>query len=113
MEEQGESEQSIGGGTPSQSPNMTLEKTIEMGEYDPNFLANFPEWHTLSRHIQFQYIKKALENRHHQLLAQYAELHNVLDLRNKPEVWEAIRNMEKQLHHILEEKEKLFAEYSK
>ena len=46
----------------------------------PDFLANFPEWHTLSRHVQFQYIRKALDNRHKQLLTQYAELNNVLDL---------------------------------
>lgn len=113
MEDEGEHEQNIGGKTPPPASKLTLEKAIELGEYDPKFLANFPEWHTLSRHIQFQYVKKALENRHHQLLAQYAELNNVLDLRNKPEVWEAIRNMEKQLHHILEEKERLFTEYSK
>jgi hypothetical protein len=113
MDENNESEQGMGGKPPATTSRITLEKAIELGEYNPDYLANFPEWHTLSRHIQFQYIKKALENRHHQLLAQYAELHNVLDLRNKPEIWEAIHNMEKQLHHILEEKERLFAEYSK
>ncbi len=113
MEDEGEQEKSLGGKTPPSVSKLTLEKAIELGEYDPKFLANFPEWHTLSIHIQFQYVKKALENRHHQLLAQYAELNNVLDLRKKPEVWEAIRNMEKQLHHILEEKERLFTEYSK
>lgn len=98
---------------PTTATKLTLEKAVELGEYDPNFLANFPEWHTLSKHIQFQYVRQALDNRHKQLLTQYAELHNVLDLRNKPEIWEAIHNMEKQLHHILEEKERLFAEYSK
>lgn len=108
-----EKEQNLGKKPPTTIIKLTLEKAVELGEYDPNFLANFPEWHTLTKHIQFQYIKKALENRHHQLLSQYAELHNVLDLRNKPEIWEAIHNMEKQLHHILEEKERLFAEYSK
>ena len=113
MEDNTEKEQNLGGKQFQAGSKLTLEKAIELGEYDPKFLANFPEWHTLSRHIQFQYIKTALENRHHQLLGQYAELHNVLDLRNKPEVWEAIKNMEKQLHHILEEKERLFAEYSK
>ncbi len=89
-----------------------MEKAVELGEYDPNFLANFPEWHSLSKHVQFQYIRKALNNRHKQLLTQYAELNNVLDLRLKPDIWKAIKNMEKQLHHILEEKERLFAEYS-
>jgi len=109
-----EREQSLGSNKPSTtSTKLTLEKAVELGEYDPNFLANFPEWHTLSKHIQFQYIRKALENRHQQLITQYAELNNVLDLRNKPDVWEAIKNVEKQLHHLLGEKEKLFAQYSK
>jgi hypothetical protein len=110
--ETGESEQGISSKPPVMVTKLTLEKAVELGEYDPNFLANFPEWHTLSRHIQFQYIKKALENRNRQLLGQYAELNNVLDLRNKPEIWDAIRNMEKQLHELLDIKEKLFAEYS-
>lgn len=107
-----EKEQNLSSKPPTIVTKLTLEKAIELGEYDPNFLANFPEWHTLSKHIQFQYIRKALDNRHRQLLTQYAELNNVLDLRNKPEVWRAIKNMEKQLHHILEEKERLFVAYS-
>lgn len=112
MNESEEKEQNLRGKPQSISTSLTLEKAVELGEYDPNFLANFPQWHTLSRHVQFQYIRRALDNRHKQLLTQYAELNNVLDLRLKPDIWKAIRNMEKQLHHILEEKERLFAEYS-
>src|ERR1035437_5442582 len=110
--EDGENEQGISSNPPVMATKLTLEKAVELGEYDPDFLANFPEWHTLSRHIQFQYIRKALENRNRQLLGQYADLNNVLDLRNKPDVWKAIRNVEKQLHQLLEVKEKLFSEYS-
>jgi hypothetical protein len=110
--EAGENEQGISSKSPAMATKLTLEKAVELGEYDPNFLANFTEWHTLSRHIQFQYVRKALENRNHQLLGQYAELNNVLDLRNKPDVWKAIKNVEKQLHELLETKEKLFSEYS-
>ena len=113
MDKDDEMEQGLGGKPPMTVTKLTLEKAVELGEYDPNFLANFPEWHTLSRHIQFQYVKRALDNRRHQLLSQYGELHNVLDLRNKPDVWEAIRNLENQLHHLLDEKERLFSEYSK
>lgn len=113
MDKDEEREQSLGG-KPSQAVSkLTLEKAIELGEYDPNFLANFPEWHALSKHIQFQYIRKALDNRHKQLLSQWAELNNVLDLRNKPDVWKAIKNVDSQLHNLLEEKERLFLEYSK
>jgi hypothetical protein len=110
--EDGENEQGISSKPTMIATKLTLEKAVELGEYDPDFLANFPEWHILSRHIQFQYIRKALDNRNRQLLGQYAELNNVLDLRNKPEVWKAIKNMEKQLHELLEIKEKLFSEYS-
>lgn len=112
MDEIEEIEQGLGSKTPAIVTKLTLEKAVELGEYDPNYLANFPEWHTLSRHIQFEYIRKALNNRHKQLLTQYAELNNVLDLRNKPEIHKAIRNMEKQLSDILKEKERLYSEYS-
>ena len=113
MDEGEQKEQNIGGSSPTSSTHLTLDKAIEMGEYDPDHLANFPEWHTFSRHVQFQYIRKALDNRHKQLLMQYAELNNVLDLSKKPHILEAIKNMEKQLHSLLEEKDRLFAEYSK
>jgi len=112
MDETEEKEQGLGSKLPVVVTKLTLEKAVELGEYDPNFLANFPEWHTLSRHIQFEYIRKALNNRHKQLLTQYAELNNVLDLRMKPEIHKAIRNMEKQLSNILIEKERLYSEYS-
>ncbi len=113
MDKDEEKEQGLSGKQSQTISKLTLGKAMELGEYDPSFLANFPEWHSLSRHIQFQYIRKALENRHRQLLTQYAELNNVLDLRNKPDIWKAIRNVNAQLHHLLEEKERIFLEYSK
>jgi len=112
MDETNEKEQGLGGKAPVTVPKLTLEKAIELGEYDPNYLANFPEWHTLSRHIQFEYIRKALDNRRRQLLTQYAELHNVLDFRLKPEIHKAVKNMEKQLASLLRVKERLYSEYS-
>lgn len=112
MDETNEKEQGLRSKSSAIVTKLTLEKAIELGEYDPHFLANFPEWHTLSRHIQFEYIRKALDNRHRQLLTQYAELNNVLDLRMKPEIHKAIRNMEQQLSNILKEKERLYSEYS-
>ncbi len=35
---------------PYAASSMTLQKAVDLGEYHPDFLANFPEWHTLSRH---------------------------------------------------------------
>lgn len=113
MEEAREKEQNLKGKSSSKILKMTLVQAIELGEYDPKYLASFPEWHSLSRHIQFQYVRKALENRRKQLLTQWAELNNVLDLREKPDVWKAIHNVDEQLHHLLEEKERLYLEFSK
>lgn len=91
---------------------LTLQQAIEFGEYDPRYLANFAEWHTLSVHVQWQLIRKALNNRHSQLITQYAELNNVLDLRLKPDVQEAMKNVEKQLKNFERNREKLYVEYS-
>jgi hypothetical protein len=92
--------------------NMTLQKAVDFGEYDPKFLSNFPEWHTLSKHIRFQYIKQALDNRRKQLLTQWAELNNVLNFRTKPEIHQALKNVESQLNILENDREKLYVEYS-
>jgi len=108
-----ENESSLGSKKPpSATSKLTLEKAVELGEYEPDFLANFAEWHSLSRHLQFEYVRRALDNRRRQLLTQYAELNNVLDYSKKPEVHQAVKNMEKQLSQLLKDKERLYAEYS-
>lgn len=91
---------------------VTLQQAIEFGEYNPKNLANFAEWHTLSAHVQWQLIRKALNNRDSQLITQYAELNNVLDLRLKPDVQEAMKNVEKQIKDLERDREKLYVEYS-
>ena len=98
---------------PVNASKMTLQKAIEMGEYKPDYLATFPEWLTLSKHIQFQYIRTAIENRRRHLITQYAEINNILDFSKKPHLNEALRNIEKQLHKVEEDREELFVEYSK
>ena len=65
-------------------PKMTLQGAVELGEYKPEYLATFPEWHTLSRHVQFQFIREGLDNRRKQLTVQWAEINNILDFRLKP-----------------------------
>jgi len=98
---------------PVKGLKMTLQKAVDMGEYDPNYLATFPEWHTISRHMQFQFIKTAVENRRKQLIMQYAEMNNILDLRLKPEMKEAIKSVYDQLKKVESDREKLLIEYSK
>lgn len=99
--------------TPPAKSSLTLQQVIEFGEYDPKYLANFAEWHTLSVHVQWQLIRKALNNRHSQLITQYAELNNVFDFRLKPDVQEAMKNIERQLKDFEQDRERLFVEYSR
>ncbi len=94
------------------SSKMTLQKAVELGEYDPEYLSTFPEWHTLSRHVQFQFIREGLDNRRKQLVVQWAEVNNVLDFRLKPELKEALVNIKKQLDRLEVDREKLYLEYS-
>lgn len=94
-------------------PKMTLQKAIDLGEYDPGFLVTFAEWHTFSHHIQFQYIRKALDNREKQLRVQWAEIVNFLDFRLKPHLKEALKNIERQMKIVERDRERLYMEYSK
>jgi len=92
---------------------MTLQRAIELGEYDPEFLSTFPEWHTLSPHVQLQFIRNGLDNRERQLVVQWSEINNVLDFRLKPQMREALRNIERQLDKVHTDREHLYLEYSK
>jgi|SRR3990167_6555203 len=112
MEEHEPKEQNLGGGSPPAQSTISLQQAIDFGEYDPKHLENFAEWHTLSVHIQWQLIRKALDIRHRQLITQYAELSTALDYSKKPEVMKACRNVERQLKNLASEKEKLYIEYS-
>jgi len=99
-------------GRSSNPSNMTLQTAIDLGEYDPDYLANFPEWHNLGRHAQLQLIRQAFENREYQLVAQWAEINNLLDFSQKPHLQKALKNIEKQRHLLASEKERIYLEYS-
>ncbi len=92
---------------------LTLKEAIELGEYNPEYLATFAEWQGLSRHIQFQYIREALDNRHRHLITQWAEINNMLDFRLKPHLSEALENIMNQIKKLEKDREKLYLEYSK
>ncbi len=95
------------------SPMLTLQKAIDLGEYEPSYLSKFPEWDQLPRHSKFQLIKQALDNRLKQLAVQWSDVNNVLDFRNKPHLKEALKNIEDQRLKVLQDKEDLYLEYSK
>lgn len=94
------------------APTMTLQKAVDLGEYKPEFLETFAEWHILSPHVQLQYIRQALANRRKHLLTQWAEISNVLDFRLKPELKGALRKIEDQMRKLEDDREKLYLEYS-
>ena len=98
---------------PSAGAKMTLQKAVDLGEYDPGYLSTFSEWHTLSRHVQFQFIRQGIDNRRRHLVSQWAEINNVLDFRLKPELKSALENIQNQLKKLDSEQERLYLEYSK
>lgn len=105
-------EQSVSSAPPAQTTSITLQKAVDLGEYNPEYLSTFPEWHTLSNVIKWQMIKQALDNRERRLVKQWAEINNVIDFRSKPQLQEALRNIEIQRQKLLDDKEKLMFEYS-
>jgi len=96
----------------SSSKLMTLQKAVDLGEYNPEYLSGFAEWHTLSRHTQAQLIPEAIKNRKRQLIQQWAEINNVIDFRLKPQLQQALRNIEAQRKKVEKDEERLFLEYS-
>lgn len=106
-------ENQTSGGTPTPPPTMSLQKAVDLGEYDPEFLSGFPEWHSLSPHAQLQYIRQALDNRERQLVVQWAEISNVIDFSKKPHLDEALKNIENQRKKVNTDREKLYIEYSR
>ena len=105
--------ETLSGSKPVSTPAMTLQKAVDLGEYDLEYLATFPEWHTLSRHVQFQFVKQGLDNRNKQLLTHWAETVNILDFSKKPQLAEALKNIESQMKKLDRDREKLYLEFSK
>ena len=96
----------------SASPQMTLERAIELGEYDEKFLETFREWHELSNNIRFNYILKAIKNRRQFLRLNYAETFNVIDYSQKPELKKVLEAINNRLNELQKEEEKYRVEYS-
>lgn len=97
---------------PAPSKTFQLRDAIDMGEYDPDYLSTFAEWHTLSKTMQWTLIKKALDIRERQLVQQWAEINNVIDFRLKPQLKVALKNIESKRHQVITDRETLLLEYS-
>jgi hypothetical protein len=100
-------------GAPVQSPYLTLQKAIELGEYEPHVLSKYPEWHLLSKHAQLQLIRKGLDNREFQLKMEWAEIANVLDFSKKPHLEEVLKRIDTQRKKLYADRERLYIEYTK
>ncbi|MFZ2153577.1 MAG: hypothetical protein WAV41_06030 [Microgenomates group bacterium] len=103
--------------TPKSKPSakvnhMTLERAIELGEYDEKFLETFRDWADLSQNIRFNYILRAIKNRRQFLRLNYAETFNVLDYSQKPELKNVLEAINKRLIELQLEEEKIRVEYS-
>lgn len=97
----------------AKSKYLTLDKAIELGEYNPAVLETFDEFAVLSRHAQYQLIREALKNREKQLWLQWAEITNQLNFSKKPYLQKGLDNIQEQLDHLHEDEEKLILTYSK
>ncbi len=91
----------------------TLKDAVRMGEFEPEFLTQFEDWNELTRNMQFQYIREAIENRRKILLQQYVALYNTLNFSQNPELQKACDNNVAQLEAMMKRKEELYVEYSK
>ncbi len=101
---------------PQSAPSATtktyrLSDVVEMGEYDPEYLATFAEWHTLSKQVQWTLIKKALDIRERQLVQQWAEVNNVQNFRLKPELKKVLKNLEDKRREVMNDRERLLSVY--
>jgi hypothetical protein len=109
--ESGKEKISSGGGGTSQQ--MTLQKAVDLGEYNPKYLANFPEWHKLSKFLQLQFIRQGLDNHEGRLMSQWSELANELNYRDRPALKQAQENIMKQIKKVQADRERLYIEYTK
>lgn len=107
------SREHISSGSGQAGGTITLQKAVDMGEYDPVRLQEFAEWHTLSRYMQFALIRQGIDNRFNSLLSQWATIANVPDFSRKPQLAGALRNIERQQEFLQRDKERLYLEYSR
>jgi len=94
------------------SPDLTLDKVVEMGEYDINFLSTFSQWQSFSKNMKWHYILQGLKNRRKFLELNYAETFNIIDFSKKPQLQQVLDNIQTQLKQLQSDEEKLRLEYT-
>lgn len=107
-----EHEPSSSGGFSPTTYTMTLLKAVELGEYDPEVLSQWPEWHKLSQHARFQLVRKGLKNKDFQLRSEWAEINNQLNFSQKPYLARALKEVEKQITKLREEEDRMYTMFT-
>ena len=97
---------------PVKKTSLTFSKAIELGEYEPNFLEQFPEFSELTRPSQYEYVKKAIENRIKHIWVHWSELANLPDMSIKPQIRKAMEKLEQQHKKVMADKERLYIEFA-
>ncbi len=100
-------------GSSSTSSLLNLQAAVNMGEYEPDYLARFPEWQELTVTMQFEFVRKGIEQKRRQLRLQYATTFNAPNYSKKPHLEEAIKNIFARLRKLQEDEERLSIEYSR
>ena len=97
---------------PSTSFNLNLQTAVNMGEYEPNYLSQFEEWQALTPNMQYEFVRKGIENKRRQLRVQYAVTFNSPHYSKKPELAEASKNIHERLKQLQRDEERLIVHYS-
>ncbi|MCX7928740.1 MAG: hypothetical protein N2558_03590 [Patescibacteria group bacterium] len=97
----------------SSKKRITLRQAIEYGEYDVTYLSTFPEWHELPKHMQFEYLNEAMDNRRKQLLQHWAYINRTSNWSVRDDLKEISAGIEKQLDELERDRQKIMAEYLK
>jgi ribulose kinase len=89
------------------SSEMTLQKAVDLGEYDPKYLTTLSGWRDLTSHLQWQMVRQALKNRRTSLMVNWSEVANHPNFSQKPELKKIHESIEKHLKHLQQDEEKL------
>jgi len=104
----------ISSGKTTQTTNiLNLQAAIKMGEYDPEYLASFPEWEDLTPNMQYEFVREGIENKRQHLRQQYARTWNSPGFSKKPHLEEAIKNIFNRLKKLQADEERLSLHYSR
>ncbi len=102
-----ESLESLKTAKPAKVTNITLQRAVDLGEYDPEYLSSFPEWHDLTPHLQWRMVHQAIKNRRTSLMVNWAEVANQPNYSQKPHLKPIQASIEKQLKQLQDDEESL------